>query len=164
MQEYEHSYSASVGVAIKNECTCYDLINGVVSCALSIGTKINWMIQFELQLLASVDNYYVNTCSHQSADSHQLRGPGDTEQLSHFLSNLLHKDQFVCPVEREQFSVTWLGVSKSLIMLKKRTYNSQYIAHYAQVEPIKNLMLTETDMSRINYENFLPIMLFSKNP
>ena len=29
-------------------------------------------------------------------------------------------------------------------MLEKCTYNSQYIAHYAQVEPIK--MLTETDM------------------
>ena len=51
-------------------------------------------------------------------------------------------------------------------MLKKCTYNSQHIAHYAQVEPIKNLMLTETNMSRVhvNYENVLPIMLFSKNP
>ena len=49
-------------------------------------------------------------------------------------------------------------------MLKKRTYNSQHNAHYAQVEPIKNLMLTETNMSRVNYENVLPIMLFSKNP
>ena len=93
MQEYyDHSYSASVGVAIKNECTCYDLINRVVSCALSIETKINWMIEFKLQLSATVDNYYVNGCSHQSTDSHQLHGSGDTERLSDFLPNLQHKD------------------------------------------------------------------------
>ena len=94
----------------------------------------------------SIDNYYVNRrCLHLSADSHQLRGPGDTGQLSDSLSNSLHKDQFVCPVEWEQLNVTWLGVSKSLIMLKKRTYNSQHIAHCAQVEAIKNLMLTESE-------------------
>ena len=91
-QEYDHSYFASVGVVIKNEYTCYDLINRVVSCERSIRIKINWMIEFELQLLATIDNYYVNSCSHHSADSHQLHGPGDTGQLSHFLSNLQHKD------------------------------------------------------------------------
>ena len=83
---------ASVGVTIKNEYTCYDLINRVVSCEPSIRIKINWMTEFELQLLATIDNYYVNSCSHQSADSHQLHGPGDTQQLSNFLSNLLQKD------------------------------------------------------------------------
>ena len=71
---------ASVGVAInKNEHTCYDLINRVVSCELSIRIKTNLMIEFELQLLATIDNYYVNSCSHHSADSHQLHGPGDTQ-------------------------------------------------------------------------------------
>ena len=35
-------------------------------------------------------------------------------------------------------------LKKSLIMLKKCTYNSQSIAHYAQVEP--TIMLTKTDM------------------
>ena len=30
-------------------------------------------------------------------------------------------------------------------MLKKRTYNFQYIAHYAQIEP--TIMLTKTDMT-----------------
>ena len=35
-------------------------------------------------------------------------------------------------------------LKKSLIMLQKCTYNSQYIAHYAQVEP--TIMLTKTDM------------------
>ena len=33
-------------------------------------------------------------------------------------------------------------------MLNKCTYNSQYIAHYAQVEP--TIMLTKTDM-RLSY-------------
>ena len=70
----------------------YLIINRVVSCELSIRIKINWMIEFELQLLATIDNYYVNSCSHHSADSHQLHGLGDTQQLSNFLSNLRHKD------------------------------------------------------------------------
>ena len=34
--------------------------------------------------------------------------------------------------------------SNAQIMLKKCTYNSQYIAHYAQVEP--TIILTKTDM------------------
>ena len=37
-------------------------------------------------------------------------------------------------------------LKKSLIMLKKCTYNSQYIAHYAQVE--LTIMLTKTDIMR----------------
>ena len=35
-------------------------------------------------------------------------------------------------------------LKKSLIMLNKCTYNSQYIAHYAQVE--LTIMLTKTNM------------------
>ena len=35
-------------------------------------------------------------------------------------------------------------LKKSLIMLQKCTYNSQYIAHYAQVE--LTIMLTKTDV------------------
>ena len=35
-------------------------------------------------------------------------------------------------------------LKKSLIMLQKCTYNSQYIAHYAQVEP--TIMLTKPDI------------------
>ena len=90
---------ASVGVTIKNEYTCYDLINRVVSCEPSIRIKINWMTEFELQLLATIDNYYVNSCSHQSADSHQLHGPGVIERSSDFHTNLQHKVQCLCPVE-----------------------------------------------------------------
>ena len=36
------------------------------------------------------------------------------------------------------------NAKKSLIMLKKCTYNSQYIAHYAQVE--LTIILTKTNM------------------
>ena len=61
-----------------------------------IRNVLNWIFNgcidsIKWQLL--VDNYYVNRCgSHQSADSHQLRGPGDTERLSDSLQNLRHKD------------------------------------------------------------------------
>ena len=39
-------------------------------------------------------------------------------------------------------------LKKSLIMLNKCTYNSQYIAHYAQAEP--TIMLTKTNNMRHN--------------
>ena len=32
----------------------------------------------------NVDNYYVNSCIHQLADSHQLHGPGESGQYSAF--------------------------------------------------------------------------------
>ena len=62
-----------------------------------IEIRFGYLWLYELLL---VDNYHVNRhCSHHMADSHQLRGPGDTWQLSDFLSNLLHKVVIFCPVE-----------------------------------------------------------------
>ena len=53
-------------------------------------------------------------------------------------------------------------LKKSLIMLQKYTYNSQYIAHYAQVEP--TIMLIKTDMrheeTQLHYHRVQPFQFY----
>ena len=53
-------------------------------------------------------------------------------------------------------------LKKSLIMLNKCTYNSQYIAHYAQVEP--TIILTKTDMrheeTQLHYDRVQPFQFY----
>ena len=53
-------------------------------------------------------------------------------------------------------------LKKSLIMLKKCTYNSQYIAHYAQGE--LTIMLTETDIrheeTQLHYHRVQPFQFY----
>ena len=47
----------------------------------------------------NVDNYYVNSCSHHMADSHQLHDPGESEQYSAFHLDLLCRVVLLSPVE-----------------------------------------------------------------
>ena len=47
----------------------------------------------------NVDNYYVNSCSHHLADSHQLRDPGESGQYSVFPQDSLYRVVDLSPVE-----------------------------------------------------------------
>ena len=53
-----------------------------------------------------------------------------------------------------------LMIKKSQIMLKKRTYNSQYIAYYAQVKLTVMLTETDRDINRVQPFQFYHVLGF----